>query len=342
MDFGSPANVVAYTTDSAPTFEIAHSADGMSWVSFTPPSAPPSPTPPPSPVQPVAGTFEFTAQYARVSWQSTSWCLAQGYSTAEAISEGCNDEYNACTGIHFQFRDAAGALITPAAITVAGATGWNQPASQLLFGGCGLSAEAGGTEGGTPPRAGAASPGSPEKPKKRKSKGKDGEDTSRDTSPPPARQNTAGTAALESVEVHPVPAVVRRTVLLRALREQWLQYKENSARYEALAAEALAEHRERARIQAIKDAAKNLLSPEARRAAAPPRQFGRRYSIRQQMSLRATAAEMAAVELTPRELAALGPRPFFGLLLPEALLINVIDEAIQLSRFTGNTVFRRQ
>ena len=51
---------------------------------------------------------------------------------------------------------------------------------------------------------------------------------------------------------------------------------------------------------------------------------------------------MAAVELTPRELAALGPRPFFGLLLPEALLINVIDEAIQLSRFTGNTVFRRQ
>ena len=86
-----------------------------------------------------ASVAAFTAQYARVSWQSTSWCLAQGYSTAEAISEGCNDEYNACTGIHFQFRDAAGALITPAAITVAGATGWNQPASQLLFGGCGLS-----------------------------------------------------------------------------------------------------------------------------------------------------------------------------------------------------------
>ena len=88
-----------------------------------------------------ASVAAFTAQYARVSWQSTSWCLAQGYSTAEAISEGCNDEYNACTGIHFQFRDAAGALITPAAITVAGATGWNQPASQLLFGGCGLSGD---------------------------------------------------------------------------------------------------------------------------------------------------------------------------------------------------------
>ena len=42
-----------------------------------------------------------------------------------------------------------------------------------------------------------------------------------------------------------------------------------------------------------------------------------------------------------RALAALGPRPFFGLLMPEALLINIIDEAIQLSRFTGNTVFRR-
>ena len=44
-------------------------------------------------------------------------------------------------GIHFQFRDARGALVTPAEMVAVTPTGWATPAEELNYGGVGLTGD---------------------------------------------------------------------------------------------------------------------------------------------------------------------------------------------------------
>ena len=63
-----------------------------------------------------------------------------------------------------------------------------------------------------------------------------------------------------------MPPVMRRTVLLRALKEQWLSYKDKAASYEARATEALGNHRELARIRRILTHASETAADDGARA----------------------------------------------------------------------------
>ena len=75
-------------------------------------------------------------------------------------------------------------------------------------------------------------------------------------------------------------------------------------------------------------------SPGAARASSP--QTRRRESLKvrsvspsqQQITRSAGITDVARKELPAAELAALGPRPHFGLVLPRVVLVALIDEAI--------------